>query len=154
MQSIPYSRLARMLTGNYQWGKINTTYKTNQIYTYYFSCEWHGWLIIAYDTLSAYQKIKINNFYNWEDKIQFDYVAYDTLTDRAKANSRYTNPSERLHNVRFISLEEDSEWAIAYSILWIAKESFLELPEEKREEYSKNAMQSYYNPDTHEYRYI
>lgn len=153
MKSIPYSRLARMLTGNYQWWEINTTYKMNQNYTYCFSCSWHGGIIIAYDTLSPSQKEKLISFYNSEEHMNFDMVAYSTVSNRATAWARFKEPDETNINVRFLCFEEDSDWAIPYTLLWIANEHFLSLPEDKQKEYSNSCMKRYYDANTDTYNF-
>lgn len=110
----PYSRLARMLTGGYQWGEINASEKTNQKYCYYFNCSSHGGFVVAYDTLTDEQKEKFEELS--KGKIKFHYVAYDALTGKAKAGVRYISEDERFRNVKFVCFEEDCAWSIAYKL--------------------------------------
>lgn len=151
MKKIPYSRLARMLTGSYQWGEINCSKKTNQKYTYYFSCSGHGWFVVAYDMLTPKQKQSLIHFYKWENNIPFDTVAYDALTNKAKAWCKYMSQSTRFNNVRFVCFEEDCEWAIAYTILWIKDEHLLSLEKEKADEYAAQVMNRYYKNENYNF---
>ena len=149
MKKIPYSRLARMLTGSYQWWEINCSQKTNQKYTYYFSCSWHGGFVVAYDMLTPKQKQSLIHFYKWEENIHFDIVAYDALTNKAKAWCKYMSQSSRFNNVRFVCFEEDCAWSIASWILWIKDENLLSLPEEKQNEYINDTLNRWYNNDNY-----
>jgi len=144
MKTIPYSRLARMLTGSYQWWEINHSQKTNQKYAYYFSCSGHGWFVVSYDMLTPKQKENLINFYKWEENIKFDYVAYDALTNKAKAWCRYNAQSTRFNNVRFVCFEEDCAWAIAYAILWISNEDIVSIGKEKADECATQTINKYY----------
>lgn len=110
----PYSRLARMLTGGYQWWEINKSEKTNQKYCYYYSCSGHGGFVVAYDMLTQTQKEKLNTLCKWD--IKFEYVAYDALNNTARAGVRYISECERFRNVRFVCFEEDCGWSIAYKL--------------------------------------
>lgn len=145
MKTIPYSRLARMLTGSYQWWDINHSQKTNQKYTYYFSCSGHGWFVVAYDMLTPKQKESLAHFYKWEENIKFDFVAYDALTNKAKAWCRYTAQSTRFNNVRFVCFEEDCAWSIAYAILWISNEDIASIGKEKADECATQTINKYFN---------
>lgn len=151
MKKIPYSRLARMLTGSYQWWEINSSNKTNQKYSYFFSCSGHGWFVVAYDMLTPKQKESLIHFYKWEENIRFHTVAYDALTNKAKAWCKYISQSSRFNNVRFICLEEDCEWAIAYSILWIADSHLLSIDKSTADKYAKDTMDKYFKNENYNF---
>lgn len=120
MKKINISSLARRIANN-MWGEVNTSYPTNQNFTYYYSCSWHGWYVVYLDWLNEEQKDLLYKFY-WNDPYMVN-VAVDELSWKTKLratwNENAINSSERYKNYKFITFEEDCEWAIAEVILWI-----------------------------------
>lgn len=139
-----YSSISRNLAR--QWWDVNHTYKTNQKFSYYFSCSWHWGFVIVYDKLSEIQKTNIIKWYGWEDKIPFDTVAFNWNTWASKTNAKrreWTVDTTIYQNLRFLIFEEDCAWAIANAILWIFNDWY-SISENERTIQAKNTLKTYY----------